>query len=144
MFDQIGQRIKTLAVVITVIGMIISVIMGCDYIFNKSRRIYGLIIIVGGIIASYIGSFILYGFGEIIDKLCDISKSLNEQKILAVAKEAENVNDGDKQKIKDLANGVIHSIIEENTEEENAEEENAEEENTKEENKQENKDEKAD
>ncbi len=122
MFDQIGQRIKTLAVVITVIGMIISVIMGCDYIFNKSRRVYGLIVIVGGIIASYIGSFILYGFGEIIDKLCDISKSLNEQKILAVAKEAENINDGDKQKIKDLTNGVIHSIIEENTEEENKDE----------------------
>lgn len=129
MFDQIWQRIKTLAVVLTVIGMIISVIAGCDYIFNKSRRIYGLIIIVGGIIASWVGSFILYGFGEIIDKLCDISQSLNEQKILFAAKEAENVNDDGKQEIKNLANGVIYSIIEENAEEEN---------------KQENKDEKAD
>ncbi len=124
MFDQIGQRIKTLAVVITVIGMIVSVIAGCDYIFNKSRRIYGLIIIVGGIIASWASTFILYGFGEIIDKLCDISQSLNEQKILAVAKEAENIDNIDKQAVKNLASGVIYSIIEENAEEENAEEEN--------------------
>ena len=122
MFDQIGQRIKTLAVVITVIGMIVSVIAGCDYIFNKSRRIYGLIIIVGGIIASWVGSFILYGFGEIIDKLCDISQSLNEQKILTLAKEAENIDNIDKQAVKNLANGVVYSIIEENTEEENKEE----------------------
>ena len=124
MFDHIGQRIKTLAVVITVIGMIVSVIAGCDYIFNKSRRIYGLIIIVGGIIASWASTFILYGFGEIIDKLCDISQSLNEQKILAVAKEAENIDNIDKQAVKNLASGVIYSIIEENAEEENAEEEN--------------------
>lgn len=66
MFDNIGGKIKAVAVCTGVLGMIASVILGIVLFF--SSFLSGLIVIVVGCCASWVGMFTLYGFGELIDE----------------------------------------------------------------------------
>lgn len=65
MFDEIGRKIKILAKSFTVIGIIIFVIYGI--IIFTNNRLLGLAIMVGGSFLSWISSFVLYGFGHLIE-----------------------------------------------------------------------------
>lgn len=68
MFNNIGKKIKTLAQVITWIGIIASIIGGIAMIaIDKNFILFSLIIIVVGSFVSWLSSFILYGFGQLID-----------------------------------------------------------------------------
>lgn len=70
MFDNIGGKIKTLAQVVCWIGIVCAIISGFVIIVNdKDSFFLGFIIIVIGSLISWISSFTLYGFGEIIDQL---------------------------------------------------------------------------
>lgn len=60
MFENIGGKIKTLAVVTTIIGMILSIVVAI------TLGEMGILIGILGCLFSWIGSFVLYGFGEII------------------------------------------------------------------------------
>lgn len=76
MFNNIGGKIKTLATAITVIGIIISIIIGV-----MLTGVYGnggFVIALVGSFFSWIGSFVLYGFGEMIDLLKKISGELGK------------------------------------------------------------------
>lgn len=82
MFDNIGSKIKSLARIITWIGIIGSVILGIIQISNGSRYSSyggspliwsGLGTIVIGSLAAWISSFILYGFGELIENSARIA-----------------------------------------------------------------------
>ena len=66
MFDNIGGKIKMLAVVCTIVGIAGSVITGFVMMANEMAG-WGLLIAVGGSLLSWVGSFLLYGFGELID-----------------------------------------------------------------------------
>lgn len=74
MFRNIGAKIKMLARVMCIIGMIASVISGIITIltmvgdFNFVVYLISVLIIVIGCLLSWIGSFGLYGFGELIEK----------------------------------------------------------------------------
>lgn len=79
MFDNIGGKIKTLAMVLCVIGMIVSLVFAIvlwsqNDEYNYVTRTYsntipaGFGVLVGGCIASWIGSFFMYGFGELIEE----------------------------------------------------------------------------
>lgn len=76
MFENIGGKIKKLAIVITIIGIIISFIIGMR--LTNEIGFGGVIVVLGGILLSWIGSFLLYGFGEIIDLLRKISGETSE------------------------------------------------------------------
>lgn len=76
MFENIGGKIKKLAIVITIIGIIISFIIGI--MLSNEFGLGGFIVILGGSLLSWIGSFLLYGFGEIIDLLRKISGETSE------------------------------------------------------------------
>ena len=68
MFDNIAGKIKGLAVFITWVGIIGSIISGLAYIFTVPAYAFvGLIIMIVGSISSWIGSFTLYGFGQLIE-----------------------------------------------------------------------------
>ena len=80
MFDNIGQKIKTLAKVICWIGIVTSVIgaivlfavagSGSGYnrdIFSGIYKITAVAILILGPLASWVSSFVHYGFGELID-----------------------------------------------------------------------------
>lgn len=78
MFDNIGGKIKTLAQVVTWVGIIASVISGVALIAINGRLIIiGLMVMIFGALVSWISSFLLYGFGQLVensDKLIKMSK----------------------------------------------------------------------
>ncbi len=79
MFDNIGKKIKILAWIIFVLGIIGSVIWGIITSLNLSgienvnlfaAIIIGAAVMAVGVIASWVSVVLLYGFGESIDKVC--------------------------------------------------------------------------
>ena len=76
MFDDIGEKIKMVAKIACWIGIILSVCCGL-YDFAHEMPIDGIIWIVVGPISSWIGTFVLYGFGELIDRVTSIEYKVN-------------------------------------------------------------------
>ena len=79
MFGNIGGKIKTLAQVVTWIGIIGSVICGFVLMGIDDDLIFtGFIIALFGSLSSWVSSFVLYGFGQLIentDKLVELAKN---------------------------------------------------------------------
>ena len=73
MFDNIGGKLKGLAKIITVLGIIISVIYGISLIVTGiSQRAFlvvllGVLLMIGGSIISWALSLGLYAFGELVE-----------------------------------------------------------------------------
>ena len=68
MFDNIGGKIKTLAQVVCWIGIICSVISGIVMMANGDELAFlGFMIMVIGSLVSWVSSFTLYGFGQLIE-----------------------------------------------------------------------------
>ena len=83
MYHHIGRKIKGLAHVIAWIGIIISVIaaVGIMAAGNDGAMILGIVVGVCGILGSWIGGFLLYGFGQLVDnsdkiadRMCSIER----------------------------------------------------------------------
>ena len=75
MFDNIGGKIKTLAKVVCWIGIVASVILGL-----LSRNVITALLFIGiGSLGSWIGSFMTYGFGQLIENT-DILVKQGEEK----------------------------------------------------------------
>ena len=80
MFKNIGKKIKGLAAFVCWVGIILSAIAGILMIVSAIQEnegfmgiLPGVAVIVGGFLASWIGSFAAYGFGELIDKTAEIA-----------------------------------------------------------------------
>lgn len=68
MFSNIGNKIKTLAVVMCIISMSFSVISGLVMIGTDDDLILpGIFIMLLGCLFSWLSSFFMYGFGELVD-----------------------------------------------------------------------------
>ena len=67
MFDNIGDKIKALAKVLTIFGIVISVIYGMG-LMVMNLFFVGILVMVLGSLLVWIGSFTLYGFGELINQ----------------------------------------------------------------------------
>lgn len=68
MFDNIGEKIKGFAKVVCWIGIIASVVFGFS-IMSNGHRLYSLLGILAaglGSLLSWVGSFITYGFGQLV------------------------------------------------------------------------------
>ncbi|MCL2037073.1 MAG: zinc finger Ran-binding domain-containing protein [Oscillospiraceae bacterium] len=92
MHTNIGGKIKVLAKVITWLGIIISVIMGLNLntaapISSSGSSFISVAIIVVGSLASWIGSFLLYGFGELIEKTTEVARYTAMQQQLSQARQ---------------------------------------------------------
>jgi hypothetical protein len=94
MFDNIGEKIKMLAKVVCCIGIVASIIIGVVAAIGADDIgivICLLIVILGGLL-SWVGSFVLYGFGELVQNSAIIavnSKILEKSKPV---KEVKKVN----------------------------------------------------
>lgn len=78
LFDNIGGKIKALASIIAWIGIICSIIIGfilCFYMTSNSF-ILGIVVAAVGSLCSWVGSFLLYGFGQLIENTDIIVKKL--------------------------------------------------------------------
>ena len=74
MFKNIGKKIKTLALVICWVQIAVNVIGGIAAMVAIGRVVnpaagffLGLLIIALGVLIAWIGSFLLYGFGQLVD-----------------------------------------------------------------------------
>lgn len=92
MFDNIDSKIKGLAVLYTIAGIIGS-IAGASYYFIHGVALIGFLILIFGILASWIGSFMLYGFGELISKTTKIEENIKKLQSLTPS---QNSNQNDK------------------------------------------------
>lgn len=77
MYDNIGGKIKELAKIGTIIGIILSVIVGI-LLITLVNSIIGIVLVFVLPIAFWISSFPLYGFGELIDKVCNMEKNARD------------------------------------------------------------------
>lgn len=78
MFDDIGGKIKGLAKVITIIGIIASCICGLVTLVESENLLVGVLVAGLGSLGSWVGSFLLYGFGELIDQTADNNRLLRQ------------------------------------------------------------------
>ena len=80
MYRNIGKKIKILVTAVVIFVSLIFIAYGIFLIFdeksNTTTRVYGLCIAVIGPIIAWISGFIVYGFGEIVEKIDLIEKRL--------------------------------------------------------------------
>ena len=79
LYFGIGKKIKNWAIWMAIIEAIGSVITGIVFlcVFGVEDGWWGLIISVCGPVLAYVNTWLLYGFGELIDKACDIADNTN-------------------------------------------------------------------
>ena len=76
MYNNIGKKIKGLAKTSFIVVAILEVITGIVLIATSSYLlVYGLLAMIAGPIIAWISSWLLYGFGELIDKASDIERN---------------------------------------------------------------------
>ena len=92
MFQNIGKKIKTVAIVIMIVGIVLSVLGGLfafwgGYLgFDFITALVSFIMIVSlGILGSWLSVFILYGFGELVDQSMVMTQ--RQEEILRLLKE---------------------------------------------------------
>lgn len=87
MFDNIGGKIKTVATTIAWLGIIGSIIIGIiiiaeandSYYPSATETLSGWLVIIVGSLSSWVSSFTLYGFGQLIentDTICSEMESI--------------------------------------------------------------------
>ena len=73
MYRDIGGKIKLAAYIMFAIQAVLCAVLGFIYISDKN--IAGFFILVFGILFAWISSWMMYGFGELIDKVSSIERS---------------------------------------------------------------------
>ncbi|MBQ4648006.1 MAG: hypothetical protein IJB76_02460 [Clostridia bacterium] len=76
MYDNIGGKIKGLAKIIFVVEAIVAIITG-SVIMDSDNDLFlvGLLVMVMGGIVAWVSTWLLYGFGELIDKTSAIERN---------------------------------------------------------------------
>ena len=64
-FNNISKKIKILSYVCTIVGILCSFIFG--FVLLKSKNNVGIAVIILGSFISWVASFTLYGFGQLIE-----------------------------------------------------------------------------
>jgi len=68
MFENIGSKIKAVAKVVCWIGIIASIIIGIVLIAqDEDMAFVGFLVMALGSLGSWIGSFMTYGFGQLVE-----------------------------------------------------------------------------
>lgn len=76
MYHNIGKKIKGMAWVALLIVAVPSLVAGIVLMINGGFFIpIGLLVMFVGPVIAWISSWLLYGFGELIDKTCDIERN---------------------------------------------------------------------
>ena len=89
MFSNIGGKIKIWAVITCIIGMLFWCILGIVLMLEGDEMIiWGLLVALVGSVLAWIGTFLLYGFGQLIensDKLVAINHEMlmNSNKLVS-------------------------------------------------------------
>lgn len=74
MYDNIGEKIKSLAKASFIVEAIVAAIVGIALLASDEDLIFtGLLVLLVGPIIAWVSSWLLYGFGELINNVCKIA-----------------------------------------------------------------------
>ena len=79
MYENIGKKIKTFAQVCFLVMAIVTFIAGAVVLSldgSDTMNTIGALLMLLGPVVSWISSWMLYAFGELVDKTCEIEKKL--------------------------------------------------------------------
>ena len=96
MFEDIGGKIKTLAAVTFVIVAVVFFILGCILMYN-SMILLGLLVAAIGFGIGYIGSFFIYGFGQLIQNTDIIVSDIKRRRKQEEAEKTASVHAPEKR-----------------------------------------------
>lgn len=119
MFDNIGGKIKTLARAVCGAGIALSVVYGLflivsgigSYYGGGSKVLTGILVMLIGSFASWIGSFFTYGFGELIENSEEIRRNtygLRSQSTVPTYPKTGNSNSG--EKLRSIITGKTQAV----------------------------------
>ena len=91
MYDNIGKKIKVLTKILTGSAIVLSFATCFILALNSSGGDTAKYLIAAPIIAVviWVSSFFMYGFGELIDKTCDIERNTRKSVRVTVNEEKE-------------------------------------------------------
>ena len=98
MFDYIGSKVKVLAVVGCILGIIGSVILGVTAIFSGQSPL-GIVYIVVGILISWLSSLTVYAIGESAENTESILNTLTKINWNQNQNQSQNQNQNKNQSI---------------------------------------------
>ena len=76
MYDNIGGKIKGLAKAVFIVEAIAAVIAGIALVaIDEDLILFGVLTLILGPAVAWVSSWLLYGFGELIDRVCEIAKN---------------------------------------------------------------------
>ena len=78
MYDNIGAKIKSLAKVVFAVLAILSFLSGV--LSLRANFLLGLFWMIGGPFLAWVSSWITYGFGEIVEKICSMESQMRASK----------------------------------------------------------------
>jgi len=101
MFKNIGGKIKKISEIVTWIGIIVSVILGIIIMLPGDIMVLvGLIVIALGCFSSWVGSLLLYGYGQLIE---------NSDKLLLLHIGEKNKSEPDLDQREETHKSSIHT-----------------------------------
>lgn len=79
MFDNIGEKIKKYVKSFACVGMTASIIIGvvCCIFGGSVGIIAGILVGVLGFLGSWVGAWMMYGYGEMVQRLINIDRKLS-------------------------------------------------------------------
>ena len=80
MYNNIGKKIRILAIVTAAIFATLFIIIGV-FLVTKQQFFAGIPVIIFGPLFSWVSSFVLYGFGELIDKTGEIELKISSDRM---------------------------------------------------------------
>lgn len=104
MFSNIGGKIKAWAVIVAWIGIIGSIIGGIVMInsgaqmsrYSNPMVFPGILLMVIGSLGAWVSSFVLYGFGQLIEHTASIDSKLQDVSVNPWKKEENETGNSDK------------------------------------------------
>ena len=115
LYDNIGGKIKNWAKWIFIIEAIGAIITGLVFLFSGSYTMLGLLILIFGPIIAWVGSWILYTFGELVEDVhlircktvSEINKPACDNKVDTTAEPIITIDEEQKHKL------YIEKVLEE-------------------------------
>ena len=100
MFHNIGKKIQILAILCTILGCLISV-AGAIACWCLKLIWEGFLVLIGGCLLSWVGSFILYGFGELIVQTTNAAEGIQNLQMSSDSQTSDTPNDTGRNGIND-------------------------------------------
>ncbi len=106
MFENIGGKIKGLTKFIFALGVIACCISGITFLCARQITV-GLIVLIGGPILCWISSFIMFGFGQLIEDAHAIKEKMYEGGRIKEEREFKKTIAKEKESIKEKINDNV-------------------------------------